>query len=273
MTDNNNKGVFNRFSEWVNADKGLPTLEELENARSHESHDETHDEAHESGGTREAHKSGNTHKHPYKAHDAHSDEEAFASPAGMPAPLDVKGQESDDGVEDDELQYPDEIAAEDKPEEQSAQEQPAQEQPAQEQPAQEQEQPAPAQTPAAQRVKTPPKLNAKQKKRVETFKKLYIALAGLLATMIIAVLLLAVSGSPAFGSPHNPSINEVYERYVEKGMQETGATNIVAAMILDYRAFDTLGESVMLFTATMAVVMLLRETKQASGKKEKEEEA
>ena len=47
------------------------------------------------------------------------------------------------------------------------------------------------------------------------------------------------------------------KRYVEKGMEETGAVNVVAGVILDYRAFDTLGESHVLYTATTAVFILL----------------
>ena len=54
-----------------------------------------------------------------------------------------------------------------------------------------------------------------------------------------------------------PPVNEVAERYVEKGTEETGAVNTVAGMILDYRAFDTLGESFVLFTAMCAVTMLM----------------
>lgn len=44
---------------------------------------------------------------------------------------------------------------------------------------------------------------------------------------------------------------------MEQGTQETGAVNTVAGMILDYRAFDTLGESFVLFTAMCAVTILL----------------
>ena len=50
---------------------------------------------------------------------------------------------------------------------------------------------------------------------------------------------------------------------MEKGTEETGAVNTVAGMILDYRAFDTLGESFVLFTAMCAVTMLMN----ASGKR------
>ncbi|MBQ6112870.1 MAG: hypothetical protein IJL10_01275, partial [Synergistaceae bacterium] len=41
------------------------------------------------------------------------------------------------------------------------------------------------------------------------------------------------------------------------GGHETGAQNIVAGLILDYRAFDTFGESAVLFTAAVSVLMLL----------------
>jgi multicomponent Na+:H+ antiporter subunit B len=55
--------------------------------------------------------------------------------------------------------------------------------------------------------------------------------------------------------------NEVSARYIEQGLQETGAVNIVTGMILDYRAFDTLGESHVLFLATCTVLILLRRDK------------
>ena len=71
-----------------------------------------------------------------------------------------------------------------------------------------------------------------------------------------AVLLFCVAHLPLYGQ-ENPRANEVVERYVESGLQETGATNIVAGMILDYRAFDTLGESHVLFTALICVTILL----------------
>jgi len=86
----------------------------------------------------------------------------------------------------------------------------------------------------------------------------YYVFSMLLALFIITVLLAAVGDLPPFGDPNNPAANEVYTRYIERGMQETGAINIVAAMILDYRAFDTLGEALVLFTAVISVVLLIR---------------
>ncbi|MFR4008822.1 MAG: hydrogen gas-evolving membrane-bound hydrogenase subunit E [Christensenellales bacterium] len=64
---------------------------------------------------------------------------------------------------------------------------------------------------------------------------------------------------PLFGSPDNPAVNEVVERYVEKGLEETGAVNMVAGMILDYRAFDTFGESSVLFLAVTCTMLLMRD--------------
>ncbi|NLZ88691.1 MAG: hypothetical protein GX916_04250, partial [Clostridiales bacterium] len=76
--------------------------------------------------------------------------------------------------------------------------------------------------------------------------------------VVIFFLLLTVVAMPMHGDPLAPANNEVIARYIEKGMDETGAVNIVAGMILDYRAFDTLGESTVLFVAVSAVLILLR---------------
>ena len=92
---------------------------------------------------------------------------------------------------------------------------------------------------------------------VTTFRRLYPWMAGLLAVGMILFLLLAVLDMPAFGDAAAPSVNEVPERYLSRGMEETGAVNIVAGVILDYRAFDTLGESHVLFAAAAAVLILL----------------
>lgn len=86
----------------------------------------------------------------------------------------------------------------------------------------------------------------------------YRFFAVLLCLAIIYILLSVTTLLPAFGHVGNPTDNEVSQRYIESGMKETGAVNIVAGMILDYRAFDTLGESNVLFTAACTVLILLR---------------
>lgn len=88
--------------------------------------------------------------------------------------------------------------------------------------------------------------------------KLYKVFSVVFTLAIIAILLFTVPNSPKFGSEDSPAMNEVSLRYVEEGPEETGAVNAVAGLILDYRAFDTFGEAVMLFTAAMATVSLLK---------------
>ena len=94
---------------------------------------------------------------------------------------------------------------------------------------------------------------------------LYRVLAVVVCLGIIWVLLETAYYLPPFGNPDNPANNEVSRRYIEQGMTETGAVNIVAGMILDYRAFDTLGESNVLFIAACAVLILLKLPGPADG--------
>ena len=67
-------------------------------------------------------------------------------------------------------------------------------------------------------------------------------------------LVLAVSEMPLFGSAEAPAYNNVALRYIEGTVPETGAINAVAAIITDFRAFDTLGEATVLFTAVAAAL-------------------
>ena len=93
---------------------------------------------------------------------------------------------------------------------------------------------------------------------VKIFGRLYALMAVLLCAVVITTLLVTVSYLPEYGSPDNPNNNEVVEKYNKDGLYDTGATNNVAGMILDYRAFDTLGESHVLFVAAVCVMILLR---------------
>lgn len=88
--------------------------------------------------------------------------------------------------------------------------------------------------------------------------RIYAVLCTVFTILFIATLLFMDTAMPHLGSADNPAINEVEEFYVEEGPGETGALNAVTAMILHYRAFDTLGESCVLFVAAISVFILLR---------------
>ena len=100
------------------------------------------------------------------------------------------------------------------------------------------------------------------------FEHFYRVCAVVIGVAIVSVLMVTVLQLPLFGSPDNPAVNEVVERYVEKGLEETGAVNMVAGMILDYRAFDTFGESSVLFLAVTCVTMLLMRDRNNTTKEE-----
>ncbi len=86
---------------------------------------------------------------------------------------------------------------------------------------------------------------------------LYAVVAVISCLFFIFALLFTVSRLPPYGT-ELPQAAEVSRRYVEDGLEETGAVNIISGIILDYRAFDTLGESHVLFTALICVILLLR---------------
>ena len=80
----------------------------------------------------------------------------------------------------------------------------------------------------------------------------------LLTIVLIGILLMGVSESPKFGEENNPVNNYVSKGYLENAIKETGAINIVAGIILDYRAFDTFIEATVLFCGSAVVIMCLK---------------
>ncbi len=87
---------------------------------------------------------------------------------------------------------------------------------------------------------------------------LYKIFAVVFCIVFAGILLYMITYLPAFGNATNPGINEVTERYIEQGMNEAGVLNIVTGLVLYYRAFDTFGESTVLFLAASVVLVLLR---------------
>jgi len=64
---------------------------------------------------------------------------------------------------------------------------------------------------------------------------------------------------PDFGTPiYSITPEAASQKYVEKGLEKTGAANLVASVILDFRAYDTLGEATVLFTSIIGATVILR---------------
>ncbi len=104
-------------------------------------------------------------------------------------------------------------------------------------------------------------------RKIEALNIFFKAVGAVLICALFAALIMTVLDLPKIGVISNPDNNEVAERYIESGLKETGAVNIVAGMILDYRAFDTFGESNVLFVATICVNIMLR----ANSKRRRED--
>ena len=92
---------------------------------------------------------------------------------------------------------------------------------------------------------------------------------GAAVAAVLLVLLLALIGPVfsglSFGAPplwaigSNPPLDLASGHYLREGLSQTGAANIVTAVLLDYRGYDTLGEATVLFTAILGALVLLRQ--------------
>ncbi len=72
-----------------------------------------------------------------------------------------------------------------------------------------------------------------------------------------ALLVYGTLDMPAFGDPQAPANRHVVPRYLEQSPAEIGIPNVVTSILASYRGYDTLGETVVIFTAGIAVLTLL----------------
>ncbi|MDI9632644.1 MAG: hypothetical protein QFX32_01140 [Methanolinea sp.] len=67
---------------------------------------------------------------------------------------------------------------------------------------------------------------------------------------------------PAFLSFGHPAASDMDTYFIENGQAQAAANNIVTSIVFDFRGFDTLGESVVLFCAVTGVGLVLREMRE-----------
>ncbi|NYT07478.1 MAG: hypothetical protein GKC05_04395 [Methanomicrobiales archaeon] len=79
-----------------------------------------------------------------------------------------------------------------------------------------------------------------------------------LALVIFIVLAGGLLLIPALLDFGVPAFSDMDDYFLEHGQEQTAANNIVTAVVFDYRGFDTLGESVVLFTAVVGVGLMFR---------------
>lgn len=81
-----------------------------------------------------------------------------------------------------------------------------------------------------------------------------------LATTLVtgAALIWGTWSLPDFGTSDAPIHTHTTPTYLEAAEQHLIAPNVVTAVLADYRSFDTLGEVIVVFTAGLGVILLLR---------------
>ena len=84
----------------------------------------------------------------------------------------------------------------------------------------------------------------------------------LIALPLLGFLLLyAAEDLPKFGDPASPASVHVSPVYLTNSVRDTHTPNVVTSVLMDYRALDTLIETVVIFTAGIACALLLRRTR------------
>jgi multicomponent Na+:H+ antiporter subunit B len=72
------------------------------------------------------------------------------------------------------------------------------------------------------------------------------------------LLIYGTYGLPPFGASDTPLHNHVSAQYLQRSIPETGVPNVVTSVLASYRGFDTLGEVIVVFTAAIGVISLLK---------------
>ena len=92
----------------------------------------------------------------------------------------------------------------------------------------------------------------------------------LVAIVTAAILVFGTIDLPPFGDATNPVHLNVANYYLENSIKQTTVPNVVTSVLASYRGFDTLGETAVVFTAGIGVLMLLRGRRKTKGKKKQE---
>jgi multicomponent Na+:H+ antiporter subunit B len=85
---------------------------------------------------------------------------------------------------------------------------------------------------------------------------------GLIMVIITGILLiLGTITFPDWADPKSPASSHVSPYYIEKAMEDTAVPNVVTAILADYRGYDTMFETAVIFAAGLACFFLLRQFK------------
>jgi len=87
------------------------------------------------------------------------------------------------------------------------------------------------------------------------------ALAFVLTVIVGIFLLTAANDLPDWGDPSSPASTHVSDYYIENSLEQTAVPNYVTSVLADYRGYDTMFETVVIFCAGITVYTVLRRTR------------
>jgi len=85
------------------------------------------------------------------------------------------------------------------------------------------------------------------------------------ALMTGALLIYGTEEMPDWGDPNSPASSHVSPKYIQEALEKTATPNIVTAVLADYRSYDTMGETVVVFTAGIGCILMLRKKRKGEG--------
>ena len=87
----------------------------------------------------------------------------------------------------------------------------------------------------------------------------------IVAVITGAALIYGTLDMPKWGDPQSPASTHVSPYYLNHSLEHAATPNVVTSVLADYRGYDTFGETVVIFAAGMACLLLLK-----TGRKRRE---
>jgi multicomponent Na+:H+ antiporter subunit B len=91
------------------------------------------------------------------------------------------------------------------------------------------------------------------------------AIALIAVLMTGGLLIYSIEGLPDWGDPDSPASTHVSPEYIQDALEKTATPNMVTAVLADYRGYDTMGETAVIFTAGIGCVLILRKKRKGKG--------
>jgi len=90
-------------------------------------------------------------------------------------------------------------------------------------------------------------------------------IAILIIVLTGALLISGVEDMPDWGDPNSPANSHVSPKYIQEALEKTATPNMVTAVLGDYRGYDTMGETAVIFTAGIGCILMLRKKRKGEG--------